>query len=112
MSIPAHSDIVRSGVSAFAIGGGGGATITRVEVDFGSSGRVSSKTFDVTVPGVTSGQMIVASASLDMPAGVAEDELEMDPISVAAHGVAADTVRLIVSSHSTLRGKRAINVLR
>lgn len=92
-------------------GGGASASITRVEVDFGSTGHHSA-TFDVSVSGCAAGAAIVASASLDMLPGVAADELEMDPVTVAAHAVAADTVRLIIGAQSRLRGKRAINIMR
>lgn len=93
-------------------GAAGGATTTRVEVDFGTAPGVHAKSFSVTVAGVSAGQAVVAAPSLDMPAGVAADELEMDPISAAAHATAADTVLLIVGAASRLTGKRAINIIR
>jgi hypothetical protein len=110
MAIPVVSDLIKDSVSAFA-GGGGGITITRVEVDFGSVGT-NAKVFDVSVPGVLLGQKILVSVSLEMPAGVAFDEIEMDPLSVAGHAVADDTVRLIVGARDRIIGKRAINIAR
>jgi hypothetical protein len=114
MPIPALSDIVRGGVSAFDAGsggGGGGGTISRHEIDFGAA-PVSAVTVDLTIAGVTSGQRVVAALSLDMPAGVELDELEMDPIVLAAHAIATDTVRVLAVSHAPVSGKRAINLMR
>lgn len=91
-------------------GGGGSVTMYTTAVDFGSTG-VRSKTFDAAVVGVTSGQKVVAQLSANMPAGVALDELEMDPIVVAAHATAVDTVRIIAASTGWLRGQRNINLL-
>lgn len=67
---------------------------------------------DVAVPGVTAGQAVVATLSLDMPAGIAPDELEMDPLTVAAHAVGAGVVRVLVTSADPITGKRAINIMR
>ena len=111
MSIPALSDIVRNGVSAFTAGGGGSATITRHEIDFGAVAR-DAATFDVTVSGISLEQSVIACVSLNMPLGVDQDELEMDPITLAAHSIAADTVRVIATSRHPVRGKRAINIMR
>lgn len=91
---------------------GGIATldITRVEIDFGSSSQVIIQNF--TISGVTAGQKIVAALSLDMPVGIAEDELEMDPICLGAHAPSADTVRVIAMAQHPVSGKRAVNILK
>lgn len=99
------------GWQSAAAGGGPSASVIRVEVDFGPSGS-SSGTFDVAIPGLAPDTPLVASASLDMPSGVSADELELDPITVAAHAISADTARLAVGAQSRLRGKRAINIMR
>lgn len=85
----------------------------RVTVDFGTARPAArSKTFDVTVRGAQTGMAVVASAALDMPAGVSADELEMDPITVAGRVTAANTVRLLVSSaRGPLARQRNINVM-
>jgi hypothetical protein len=86
----------------------GSATVT---VDFGTSGEYV-KTFDVTVTGAVTTQRVLAAPSLSMPAGVAQDELEMDPLNCSAVVQAADTVRLIIASVSGARvsGQRNINL--
>jgi len=90
--------------------GGGGALFTEVMVDFGAEG-VDQQTFDVAVVGATTGQKVIAVASLTMPAGVDEDELEMDMLSCAARVVSVDTVRLIIASlGDAISGQRNINL--
>lgn len=92
-------------------GGGGGATVTQREVDFGSPGA-AEKFFSVTITGATVGQRVIATPSLDMPSGVDEDELEMDPIVCAARVSDSDTVRLLVAAPGggRISGKRNINI--
>lgn len=92
-------------------GGGAGASIVVATVDFGVGASV--KRFDVNVPGATVGQKVVASMSLDMPAGVDEDEYEMDMLACAAGVTAADTVSLIVASvtGTEVSGQRNINLI-
>jgi hypothetical protein len=82
-----------------------------VEVNFTTSAR--QRFFDVAHVGATIGQKIVASPSLNMPAGVAEDELEMDPVCVAGHCKTAGQVRLLVYSArgGLLSGKRNVNYI-
>lgn len=67
--------------------------------------------FDVTVTGAAVGQRVMACASLDMPAGVAEDEIEMDPLTVSGRVVSADTVRLLVAANGPIIGARNVNVM-
>lgn len=92
-------------------GGGGGFTLSRHEIDFGSTPR-GGAFFDITISGVTAGQAVLATVSLDMPSGVAADELEMDPLCLAAHAIAADTVRVLAAANAPISGLRAINILR
>jgi hypothetical protein len=90
-------------------GGGGGATITTVEVNFTTAAR--ERFFNIAHAGATVGQKVIATPSLDMPAGVAMDELETDPLTVAAAVVVANQVRLLVASArgGLISGKRNIN---
>lgn len=91
-------------------GGGGGGLGAVVTVDFGAT-AAKEKTFLVTVAGAALGQRVMATPSLDMPAGVAWDELELDPITVSAGVTAADTVRLVVAStRGRIRGQRNISL--
>lgn len=90
---------------------GAALTISQVTVDFGST-PANAKAFSVTVSGATVGQKVIAVPSLDMPAGVDDDELEMDMLMCAGRVTAADTVRLIVSSSwGPITGQRNINVV-
>lgn len=89
--------------------GGGSVTITQLTVDFVTPSRAAF--FDVTLTGAVVGQKVVAAPSLDMPSGVSEDEMEMDPIAVAGRVVATNTVRLLVSSSGVISGQRNINVM-
>jgi hypothetical protein len=81
-----------------------------VEVNFNSP--ATERFFNVSLPGAIAGQKVLASASLSMPAGVAEDELEMEPIVVAGVCLSNNFVRLLVASArgGILIGKRNINV--
>lgn len=99
-----------SGTLALTSQLGGGSVYVR-EVDFGSPGAVE-KFFTVTITGATTGQRVIATPSLDMPAGVDEDELEMDPLVCAARVSATNTVRLLVASPAggRISGKRNINI--
>lgn len=94
-------------------GGGGGAAPSQVSVDFGSQPGSVSRFFDVTFAGATPGQRVIASVSLEMPAGEFEDEHEFDPLTVAGRVVASNTIRLLVSNtmRTSIIGVRRINVL-
>lgn len=109
MAIEALSDIARAGNSAFA-GGGSGISAT-VEID--SATPYISKFFIVSVPGAVAGQKVICSPSLDMPIGVAQDELEADPITVAGVVSGPGSVRMLVASvnGSPIGGKRNINLV-
>lgn len=91
---------------------GAAGTMATVEVDFTTP--APAKTFVVAVTGVAAGQPLVAQVSAQMPAGVAVDELEMDPLTVAAWASAADQVTLVVAAanQSYIFGKRNINIFR
>lgn len=89
----------------------GAAAAYMATVDFGAEGE-SQAVFDVAVAGAAVGQKVVASASLDMPAGVAEDELEMDMLAVAGRVTGTNNVRLIVASlGGRISGQRNINLI-
>lgn len=100
----------QSGTLALTSQLAGGTPATTVTVTFPASGSTVI-TQNVTVTGATIGQKVIASPSLDMPAGVAADELEMDMLTCAGVVIATDTVRLTVASiggsHS---GARNINL--
>jgi hypothetical protein len=91
-------------------GGGGSFAVAQATVDFGSI-PARHKTFDVSVSGATVGQKVIASASLEMPGTVDEDELEMDMLAIAGRVSAADTVRLIIAAiPGPITGQRNINI--
>jgi len=85
-------------------------SITTVTVTFTALSRGTF--FNVTFPGATVGQKVIASPALDMPAGVAEDEMQADPLVCAGAVTTADQVRLFVGSanNALLYGARNINV--
>jgi hypothetical protein len=89
--------------------GGGSTSVSTVEVDFGAGDR--SKTFLVPLAGATVGQKVLATPSLDMPAGVSADELEMDPLMCAGAVASTGFITLVVSSTGTITGKRNINLI-
>ena len=104
-----HPEQLQSGDSLAGVGGGGLATVA-VDCDFGST-PASSKTFDAADAGaLEASSAVLVWLSGSMPAGVFEDELELDPIE--AHGwVPADgTVRLRLTSvnGSPVTGKRRV----
>ena len=90
--------------------GGSGLVCSEITIDFTS--LASEKFFDATLVGAVIGQKVLATVSLNMPSGVDEDELEMDPITVAGYVTTTDQVRLLVSSvnSSPIYGQRKINV--
>lgn len=91
-------------------GPAGSVSVSTVTVDFGASGA-QARTFDVALTGAVAGQKVLACVSLDMPAGVAQDELEMDPLTVAASVPSNNLVRLVVGSSGTpVSGQRNINL--
>lgn len=106
--IPAGDTLAASALPA---GGGGSVSVAEVTVNFTSARAI--QTFTVAVPGATVGQKVMAAISAKMPAGVDMDELEMDPLTVAAAVTAADVVTLIVTSvtGSRIRGQRNINLI-
>jgi hypothetical protein len=93
-----------------ATAGSGTFTINAVTVNF--AGPSKGQFFDVAFAGATVGQKVLAAPSLDMPAGVAEDEFEMDPVFAFGHVKTAGQVRLFVGSVNggILGGDRKINV--
>jgi hypothetical protein len=97
------------GNTAHQINSAAGASVRSAVVDFGTLG-LSEISVDVAAVGASVGQKVVASASLEMPAGVAEDELEADMLVAAGRVKAANVVRLTVSSiRGPISGQRTIN---
>lgn len=83
-----------------------------VTVDFGTTGGSRSRTFNLALPGTVVGAKVLASPSLDMPAGVAADEFEADAFVAAGRVVLAGQVQLTVHSlGAPLSGRRNVNVL-
>lgn len=101
---------LQSGDTLAAPGIGGSATVSTVTVDFGSPGR-RSILVDVALATAAVGQKVLASPSLDMPAGVSEDELEMDGLTVAGRVLSAGNVRLICYATGPISGPRNINII-
>jgi hypothetical protein len=110
-AIALGTNLSMSGATLNASGGGGSFAVTSVTVDFGSV-PVSSKAFSVTVTGASVGQKVIASASLDMPGTLSDDELEMDMLACAGRVTATNTVRVIVAcvAGSQITGQRNINI--
>jgi hypothetical protein len=80
-----------------------------VTLDFGTT-PVQAKTFTFAAPGAVIGQRVQMSASGDMPAGVALDELEMDSLQVTAAVSGTDLITaLVVASPGPVTGLRAYN---
>jgi hypothetical protein len=90
----------------------GSVSIDTVEVNFTTASP--ARFFTATVTGAAVGQDILAVVSLDMPAGVQEDELEADPLVCSARVTAVNTVRILVASATgaPIIGKRNINLIR
>ena len=89
---------------------GGSASVETVEVDFTTASR--GRFFDIALAGASVGQQVVAAPSLDMPAGIGEDELEMEPILAHGRVLSSGNIRLFVGSvlGGPVHGKRNINV--
>jgi hypothetical protein len=68
-------------------------------VDFALTGA-SATPFVVAFPGVTLSMKILASISMNMPANVDADELELEPLYVSAFVSAVDQVTVLVGSQS------------
>lgn len=108
MPIEAVRDIQKSGASAWAAGG----LAYAVTVDFGTTAPARSRTFNVALTGAVVGAKVVANPSLDMPAGVAADEFEMDAFVVAGRVVVAGQVQLTLHSlGAPLSRQRNVNVV-
>jgi hypothetical protein len=87
-----------------------GLAATTADCDFGSPGK-SALTVDITDAAALTSHKVVTSISGSQPAGVAFDELEMDPILVAASVPVNGTVRLQIISinGSTIKGQRRVH---
>lgn len=91
--------------------GGGGLVKAVVDLDFGTGASTVTQEFPWN--GAAVGATVLAAVSLDMPAGVSEDELEMDALVVAARISSANVVRVMASTASgfCITGQRRINLL-
>lgn len=91
-----------------APGGGGGVTLTEVEIDFGST-PVTSKTFTITDAAVTGPtKNILVYTSPNVATGRAGNDWELDmPFFSALAGTGDFTLSVIFHSHVV--GKRKIN---
>jgi hypothetical protein len=86
-----------------------GAVPVVVEVNFGTGAR--SVKLNITTPCTTS-QRVLASPSLEMPAGLSADELECDMICCVARVIALNNVELVAASiGSPISGLRKINLV-
>ncbi len=102
---------LRSGDTLPGAGGGGSTSASVITVDFGTSQASRSKTFDVALAGAVVGAKVLASPSLDMPAGVSADEFEMDAFVAAGRVVQTDQVQITLHSlGAPLSGQRNVNV--
>lgn len=91
--------------------GSGGGTVYSLTLDMGTTPLRARRFQGVAVAGLTAGQHLVASASLDMPGTLSPDELEMDPVTVAARATADDTADIIITSPGLITGQRRINLI-
>jgi len=88
-------------------GGGGSASGTEFEVDFGSVPRSSIKV-TLAVSGATTSQKVLVQASPKPAAGTGRqaDELEFDAFACAAYVQAADSVDVFINSvNGLVQGK-------
>ena len=107
MAVEILRDLQKASVSAFASGGAG--TFYTVVVNFANRSIIKT---NINVAGTLTSQLVVASPSLVMPSGVAQDELEMDMIAAAACVTSNGVVKIICSSVSGVKiaGSRNINL--
>ena len=91
----------------YAPGGGGSATLTQLEIDFGST-PISDKVFTITDPGIlVTSKVIVSVAYEDTTDNTADESMEL---SVSAGKPVAGSCSLLgYSPNSLLRGKYKIN---
>jgi Protein of unknown function (DUF2793) len=91
--------------------GSGGSVTTELTAVFAAPSP--SQFFDFALAGAAPGQKVVVTPSLDMPAGLSEDELEMEPLAVSGRVLSAGNIRLHVASLSgaPVLGSRNFNVI-
>jgi hypothetical protein len=70
--------------------------VVEVTVDF--TVPAHSRTFTVSLTGAVPGNPVFAMPSLNMPAGVQADELEMDPFTCSAYASNTDEVTITVTA--------------
>lgn len=86
MPIPALSDIVKDGVSAFDVGGGGGGNVNKgeIQVDFGAFPGTLHTTVSVGVPTVNAATAVTVFVKPKATADHSTDEHLTDPPRLAA----------------------------
>lgn len=91
---------------------GSSTTIHEATIDFGTENSRLERTFDVSIVGASVSDKVIAYPSLNMPAGIAEDELEMDMFTCAAKVTSSGIVKLTtVSLGGPVQGQRNINFI-
>lgn len=106
----ALSDILKSGVSAFAAGGGGSLTIYSVEVDFGNPAKCE-KVFTVSHVGATASQSVIAVQSRKAATGKQADENDFDFLAIRAEPKTDQIVFSILAIPGPVRGKFIISYI-
>jgi hypothetical protein len=85
--------------------------VSSITLDFGAIPKRSKK-FTWAADGALVGQNVLVVPSAKMPNGLAIDELEMDPLFVAAYVSAPNLVTAIVRSlDGPIKGRRTFNYL-
>lgn len=108
----ANSSTYLRGDSTWATpsGGGGGLTLTTVEVNLGSVARRSGK-FNITGSGMTAGKPVsIQQANGPYTGkGTREDECEMDMLLVAGKVLDATTIQCFYNSRFQIKGNYKFN---
>jgi hypothetical protein len=105
------TNLSMSGTTLNASGGGGSASITEVEIDFGST-PVKTKVFAITDAAVAATDKVIAFQSGKAATGRVTDENEMDAIIFNTNPLAGSfTLRAQVLT-GTVSGKYKVNYMR
>ena len=78
----AFSDIVKGGVSAFSVGGGGSATVGTAVVDFGAAGSDMASVVITGQTGIAATSFVMAVLAAIATADHSADEHVIEPIVV------------------------------
>jgi hypothetical protein len=93
----------------FSLAGNVGFVATEVTVDFGAI-PTYAKQFSVSIQGLTVGQRVTCAASGYTPVGVDFDEHEFGVLVWVGKVTAPDTLLLLGTSTSAIRGQRIVQV--